>query len=79
MPKKVDFLTNIQKIKHLRFENQSIGGAAENNMVSVMKRLNEDFRFKKSKPYFLFKTLQEVKETIFERWRLYDGASPNLF
>jgi hypothetical protein len=38
----------------------------ENNMVSVMKRLQEDERFKKSRPYFLFKTLGEIKMNAFE-------------
>lgn len=38
----------------------------ENNMVSVMKRLQEDERFKKSKPYFLFKTLEQVKINVFD-------------
>jgi hypothetical protein len=51
----------------------------KNNMVSVMKRLNEDFRFKKSKPYFLFKTLEEVKVKVFEGWRLFGWEKQSLF
>ena len=51
----------------------------ENNMVPVMKRLQEDERFKKSKPYFLFKTLEEVKMNIFEGWRLFGGEMVGLF
>lgn len=52
---------------------------SENNMVSVMKRLQEDERFKKSKAYFLFKTLEEVKMNIFEGWLLMGGEKENLF
>lgn len=51
----------------------------ENNMVSVMKRLQEDERFKKSKPYFLFKTLEELKANVFEGWRLFGGEKQSLF
>ena len=50
----------------------------ENNMVSVMKRLKEDERFKKSKPYFLFKTLEEMKTNIFDGWLLFGGGSVEL-
>lgn len=39
---------------------------SKNNMISVMKRLQEDERFKKSKPYFLFKTLEEMKADVLE-------------
>lgn len=53
---------------------------SENNMVSVMKRLQEDERFKKSKPYFLFKTLEEViKGDVFEDWKLFGGEKVGLF
>ena len=51
----------------------------ENNMVSVIKRLQEDERFKKSKTYFLFKTLEEVKEDVFEGWLLFGGEKVGLF
>ncbi len=51
----------------------------ENNMKSVMKRLQENPRFKKSKPYFLFKTLEEVKVNIFEGWWLFGGENQSLF
>lgn len=51
----------------------------ENNMVSVMKRLQEDERFKKSKSYFLFKTLEQVKVDVFEGWWLFDGGKVRLF
>jgi hypothetical protein len=52
---------------------------SENNKTSVMKRLHEDARFKKSKPYFLFKTLEEVKVNVFEGWWLFDGDKVGLF
>lgn len=52
---------------------------AENNMVSVMKRLQEDSRFKNSKSYFLFQTLEEVKVNVFEEWWLFDGEKVRLF
>ena len=48
-------------------------------MVSVMKRLQEDERFKKSKAYFLFKTLEEMKEDVFEGWWLFGGEKVGLF
>ncbi len=51
----------------------------ENNMVSVMKRLLEDERFKKSKPYFLFKTLEQVKVDVLEGWWLFVGEKVGLF
>ena len=51
----------------------------ENNMRSVMKRLQEDERFKKSKPYFLFKTLEEVKIDVFKDWLLFGGEKVGLF
>ncbi len=51
----------------------------ENNLVNVMKRLQEDERFKNSKSYFLFKTLEEVKENVFEEWWLFDGEKVRLF
>ncbi len=52
---------------------------SKNNMISVMKRLQEDERFKKSKPYFLFKTLEEMKADIFEDWWLFGGEKVGLF
>ena len=52
---------------------------SENNMVSEMKRLQEDERFKKSKPYFLFKTLKQVKINVFEGWWLFGGEKVGLF
>ncbi len=51
----------------------------ENNMVSVMKRLQEDERFKKSKSYFLFKTVEEMKVNVFEGWWLFGGEKMGLF
>ena len=48
-------------------------------MVSVMKRLQEDERFKKSKPYFLFKTLEQVKIDVFKDWLLFGGEKVGLF
>ncbi len=51
----------------------------ENNLVNVMKRLQEDERFKNSKSHFLFKTLEEVKENVFEEWWLFDGEKVRLF
>lgn len=51
----------------------------ENNMSSVMKKLQEDSRFKKSKPYFLFQTLEEVKVNVFEEWWLFNGEKVRLF
>ena len=51
----------------------------ENNMVSVMKRLQEDERFNKSKPYFLFTILEEVKVDVFESWWLFGGEKVELF
>jgi hypothetical protein len=52
---------------------------AENNLSSVMKRLQEDERFKKSKPYFLFKTLEQVKVDVLEDWWLFGGEKVRLF
>ncbi len=51
----------------------------ENNMQNVMKRLQEDEHFKKSKSYFLFKTLEQVKINIFEGWLLFGGEMVGLF
>lgn len=45
----------------------------------TIKRLNEDGRFAFAKDYFLFKTLDEVKENVFEEWELFDGEKVNLF
>jgi hypothetical protein len=52
---------------------------SKNNMVSVMNRLNEDERFNKSKPYFLFTTLKEMKVNFFEGWSLFGGEKVGLF
>ena len=46
---------------------------SENNKLMVMKRLCEDERFKQAKSYFLFKTLDELKQEVFENWELFDG------
>ena len=45
-----------------------------------MKRLLEDERFtENAKPHFLFKTLDELKQEVFEDWELFDGEKTNLF
>ena len=45
----------------------------------VMKRLFEDEHFAFAKEYFLFKTLDEVKENVFEGWWLFDGTVTTMF
>lgn len=52
---------------------------SENHKVHVMKRLCEDERFVQAKSYFLFKTLEEIKQQVFEGWGLFDGEKVNLF
>lgn len=42
-------------------------------------RLFEDERFAFAKNYFLFKTLDEVKENLFDGWGLFDGTTVKLF
>lgn len=44
-----------------------------------MKRLREDERFTQAKSYFLFKTMDELKQEVFENWELFDGEKVNLF
>lgn len=51
----------------------------ESCKIQVMKRLCEDERFAFAKDYFLFKTLNEVKENLFEGWELFDGTVRTLF
>lgn len=45
----------------------------------TQKRLYEDERFAFVKEYFLFKTLDEVKENLFEKWWLFDGTVTTMF
>jgi hypothetical protein len=45
----------------------------------TIKRLFEDERFAFAKEYFLFKTLDEVKENVIEGWELFDGEKVKLF
>ena len=45
----------------------------------VMKRLCEDEHFAFAKEYFLFKTLDEIKENVFDGWSLFDGTIIKLF
>ena len=51
----------------------------ENGKSNVMKRLNEDTRFTEAKRHFLFKTIEEVRENVFEGWVLFDGEIVQLF
>lgn len=52
----------------------------ENYRKMAMKRLLEDERFtENAKPHFLFKTLDELKQEVFEDWELFDGEKTNLF
>lgn len=51
----------------------------ENYKIQAMKRLNEDERFRDARAHFLFKSLEEVKENVFEGWWLFDGEKVNLF
>lgn len=47
--------------------------------TQITKRLFEDERFTFAKEYFLFKTLDEIKENVFEGWELFDGAETTMF
>lgn len=52
----------------------------ENYKKMTMKRLMDDERFtEKAKPHFLFKTLDELKQEVFEDWVLFDGEKSSLF
>jgi hypothetical protein len=45
----------------------------------TIKRLNEDERFAFAKEYFLFKTLDKVKENVLKGWELIGGKDGKLF
>ena len=45
----------------------------------TIKKLFEDERFAFAKNYFLFKTLEQLKENVFEEWELFDGTGVKLF
>lgn len=45
----------------------------------TIKRLFEDERFAFAKEYFLFKTLDELKENVFEGWKLFDGTVTTIY
>lgn len=45
----------------------------------TIKRLFEDERFAFAKNYFLFKTLVQLKENVFEGWKLFDGTETLMF
>lgn len=47
--------------------------------TKTIQRLFEDERFAFAKEYFLFKTLEQLKETVFERWELFDGGKNNVY
>lgn len=47
--------------------------------IQVMKRLCGDEHFAFAKEYFLFKTLDEVKENVFDGWEFFDGKVEKLF
>lgn len=51
----------------------------ESCKIQVVKRLCGDEHFAFAKEYFLFKTLDEVKENVFEEWQLFDGGKANMF
>lgn len=51
----------------------------ENYKKMAMKRLLEDSRFASGKNHFLFKSLEDVKQNVFEGWELFDGEKVNLF
>lgn len=52
----------------------------ENYKKMAIKRLMEDERFtENAKPHFLFKTLDELKQEVFEDWELFDGEKTSLF
>lgn len=45
----------------------------------TQKRLYEDERFAFTKEYFLFKTLDEIKENVFEGRCLFDRTATTMF
>lgn len=47
--------------------------------IQVMKRLCDDEHFAFAKDYFLFKTLDEIKENVFDGWQLFDDEIVKLF
>ena len=47
--------------------------------TQTIKRLLQDERFAFAKEYFLFKTLDEVKENVFEGWCLFDVQRATIF
>lgn len=47
--------------------------------TQTIKRLLQDERFAFAKEYFLFKTLEQLKENVFEGWELTDGEKVKLF
>lgn len=51
----------------------------DNGKFNVMRRISEDERFTEAKLYFLFKTIQEVRENVFEGWELFGGEIVKLF
>lgn len=48
-------------------------------MVQAMKRIFEDARFEIAKPYFLFKSLEELSVEPFFDWWFFDGTKASLF
>ena len=51
----------------------------ESCKIQIIKKLFEDERFAFVKEYFLFKTLDEIKENVFEGWRLFDEQRVTIF
>ncbi len=51
----------------------------ESCKINVMKKLEEDKRFADAKAYFLFKSLEEVKQNVVENWELFDGEKTELY
>lgn len=49
-----------------------------NILIPDNLQLLKDSLFKLSKPYFLFKTLRDVKVDVFEGWRLFGGERLSL-
>lgn len=47
--------------------------------TQIIKRIFDDERFAFAKEYFLFKTLDGLKENVFEGWELFDGTVRTLF
>ncbi|MCQ4142572.1 hypothetical protein [Chryseobacterium sp. EO14] len=47
--------------------------------VQLMKRLSEDEGFTGAKEFFLFKSLEELKNEEFFEWQLFDGTKTGLF